>query len=313
MRAISQDEPGGPEVLKTVERPVPVPGPTEILVRVHAAGVNPTDWKTRTRGYFYGDEHPPFTLGFDVAGTVAAVGPGVTVHEPGDLVVGMPRFPKPAGAYAEFVTGPARHFVGVPPDTDLVRAAGLPLAGLTAWQALIDTADVRPGQRVLVQAAAGGVGHLAVQIAKTRGAYVLGTASPAKHGFLRSLGVDEPIDYTAGPIDALVRDVDVVFDPLGGESRERSLRCLVPGGILVSIIPPVGFDEGLLPSREGVRLSWLLVEPDHAGLRDLIDLMARKELVVHVDRTFPLSDVAAAHTYGELGRTTGKLVLTVEG
>jgi NADPH:quinone reductase-like Zn-dependent oxidoreductase len=310
MRAVSQDVPGGPEVLHLVETAVPVPGPAEILVRVQAAGVNPTDWKTRARGYFYGDEAPPLTLGFDVAGTVAAVGPGVTLHSPGDAVLGMPRFPKPAGAYAAYVTGPARHFVAAP-GLDPVRAAGLPLAGLTAWQALVDTARVQPGQRVLVQAAAGGVGHLAVQIAKARGAHVLGTASPAKHEFVRSLGADELIDYTAGPIDELVRDVDIVLDTLGGEVRERSLGCLRPGGTLVSIIPPAGFDEALMPRREGVTVRWMLVEPDAGGLQQLVDLVAKGALAVHVERTFDLADAAQAHRHGERGRTTGKLVLTV--
>lgn len=310
MRAVSQEVPGGPEVLHLVETAVPVPGPTEILVRVQAAGINPTDWKTRARGYFYGDEAPPFTLGFDVAGTVAAVGPGVTVHSPGDPVLGMPRFPKPAGGYAEYVTGPARHFVAAP-GLDPVRAAGLPLAGLTAWQALVDTARLRPGQRVLVQAAAGGVGHLAVQIAKARGAYVLGTASAAKHDFVRSLGADEAIDYTAGPIEDLVTDVDVVLDTLGGEARARSLRCLRPGGTLVSIIPPAGFDSSLMPQRDGVTVRWLLVEPDPAGLQQLVDLTAKGALTVHVERTFAMADAAAAHRHGEQGRTTGKLVLTV--
>lgn len=311
MRAVSQDVPGGPEVLRLVETVTPVPGPAEILVRVQAAGINPTDWKTRTRGYFYGDEAPPFTLGFDVAGIVEEVGPGVTVHSPGDRVLGMPRFPKPAGAYAEFVTGPARHFVPAPAGADPVQAAGLPLSGLTAWQALVDTAGLRPGQRVLVQAAAGGVGHLAVQIAKARGAYVLGTASTAKHAFVRSLGADEAVDYTAGPIEDLVGDVDVVLDTLGGEARERSLQCLRPGGTLVSIIPPVGFDSALMPRRDSVSVRWLLVEPDPAGLQQLVDLMAKGELTVHVDRTFPLAEAAEAHRYGERGRTTGKLVLTV--
>lgn len=310
MRAVTQDTPGGPEVLQLVETAVPVPGPTEILVRVQAAGINPTDWKTRARGYFYGSEAPPFTLGFDVAGTVAAVGPGVTVHSPGDAVLGMPRFPKPAGAYAEYVTGPARHFVAAP-GLDPVQAAGLPLAGLTAWQALVDTADVQPGQRVLVQAAAGGVGHLAVQIAKARGAYVLGTASSAKHEFVRTLGADEAIDYTAGPIDELVTDVDVVLDTLGGEARERSLGCLRPGGTLVSVIPPAGFDSSLLPRREDVTVRWMLVEPDATGLQQLVDLTVKGALTVHVERTFALADAAEAHRHGERGRTTGKLVLTV--
>ncbi|MBP2366867.1 NADPH:quinone reductase-like Zn-dependent oxidoreductase [Pseudonocardia parietis] len=311
MKAISQDERGGPEVLRLVEQQVPEPGPAEVLVRVHAAGVNPTDWKTRTRGYFYGDEKPPFTVGFDVAGTVEATGPGVTVHSPGDQVFGLPRFPHPAGAYAEYLTAPARHLVRVPQGMDLLHAAALPLSGLTAWQALVDTAQVRPGQRVLVHAAVGGVGHLAVQIAKAHGAVVVGTASAGKHDYLRELGVDEPVDYTAGPIDELVTNIDVVLDTLGGDTRERSLACLRPGGMLVSVIPPPGFDSTLLPRRDGVQVTWMLVEPDPVGLRSLVELVEAGSLRVHVDRTFPLKDAADAHRYGEKGRTVGKLVLTV--
>jgi NADPH:quinone reductase-like Zn-dependent oxidoreductase len=311
MTAISQDVAGGPEVLRVVERPRPVPGPTEILVRVHAAGVNPTDWKTRARGYFYADEAPPFTLGFDVAGVVEAVGPGVTVFAPGDAVFGMPRFPRPAGAYAEYVTGPARHFAATPPGLDHVHAAALPLSGLTAWQALVDTAPVSAGQRVLVHAAAGGVGHLAVQIAKARGAHVIGTARAAKHEFLRDLGVDEPVDYTTTSVEEAVREVDVVLDTVGGDTTRRSLACLRPGGTLVTIIPPVGFDDDRLPRRADVTVRWMLVEPDPIGLREIAALVTSGDLRGHVERVLPLAEAAEAHRHGEKGRTTGKLVLAV--
>ncbi|MGD9987615.1 NADP-dependent oxidoreductase [Pseudonocardia sp.] len=311
MKAISQDQPGGPEVLEVVETARPTPGPTEILVRVQAAGVNPTDWKTRTRGFFYHDETPPFTLGFDVSGIVEAVGPGVTIFAPGDAVIGMPRFPRPAGGYAEYVTGPARHFTHRPEQLDAVHGAALPLAGLTAWQALVDTAGVSAGQRVLIQAAAGGVGHLAVQIAKARGAYVIGTASEGKHDFLRRLGADELVDYRNQDFTEVVKDVDVVFDTLGGEVAARSLGVLREGGTLVSIIPPAGFDNSLLPSREGVHVKWLLVEPDPCGLAALTSLVADGALEVVVDSTFPLEKAADAHRYGEAGRTTGKIVLEV--
>ncbi|WP_098955972.1 NADP-dependent oxidoreductase [Pseudonocardia sp. N23] len=313
MKAISQDRPGGPEVLRVIEKERPTAGPAEILVRVQAAGVNPTDWKTRTRGFFYHDETPPFTVGFDVAGVVEEVGPGVTVLAPGDEVFGMPRFPRPAGAYAEYVTGPARHFARRPGGLDAVHAAALPLAGLTAWQALVDTAGVGPGQRVLVHAAAGGVGHLAVQIAKARGAHVIGTASAAKHEFLRGLGADELVDYRTQDFAEVVGDVDVVLDTLGGEVTERSLRTLRAGGTLVSIIPPAGFDSSLMPRRDGVRVTWMLVEPDRAGLTELAALVDDKQLEVVVDSTFALAAAADAHRLGEAGRTTGKIVLEVSG
>jgi NADPH:quinone reductase-like Zn-dependent oxidoreductase len=194
MKIIRQATLGDPEVLQVAETDRPTPGPTEVLVRVHAAGVNPVDWKVRRGGGFLGG--PPFTVGWDISGVVAQVGSGVTRWHTGDEGFGMPSFPREAAAYAEYVIAPARHLARKPAGLSHLEAAGLPLAGLTAWQVLVDTADIWPEQRVLVHAAAGGVGHLAVQIAKARGAYVLGTARAPKHDLLRSLGVDEPIDYT---------------------------------------------------------------------------------------------------------------------
>ncbi|WP_433919021.1 NADP-dependent oxidoreductase [Streptomyces canus] len=175
MRAISQDTLGAPDVLHEVELPKPVPGVSEVLVAVHAAGVNPTDWKNRAQSMTAA--RMPRVLGWDVSGVVEAVGVGVTVFKPGDEVFGMLPYPGGAGAHAEYVTAPARVFTHKPAGIDHVQAGALPLAALTAYQALVDTAGVRAGQRVLIHAAAGGVGHLAVQIAKSRGAYVIGTAS----------------------------------------------------------------------------------------------------------------------------------------
>ncbi|MEV5877414.1 NADP-dependent oxidoreductase [Streptomyces sp. NPDC052101] len=311
MRAISQNIAGAPDVLKIVETQRPVPARGEILVRVHAAGVNPADWKTRERGVFANGAKPPFTLGFDVAGVVEAVGDGVTLFQAGDEVFGMPRFPHPAGAYAEYVAAPARHFAPRPQGLTHIQAGALPLASLTAWQALVDTANVRPGQRVLIHAAAGGVGHLAVQIAKARGAYVIGTATASKHDLLRSLGADELIDYRTQDHAESLRDVDVVLDPLGGPNWARSLRTLRPGGTLVSILPP----DDTFPAKEaeaaGVRAVFMLVEPDHAGLRAIASLVEEGRLRVVVDEIFPLEEAARAHTLGETGRTTGKIVLAV--
>ena len=188
------------------------------------------------RGGFLGD--PPFTVGWDVAGVVEEVGFGVTRFSPGDRVFGMPRFPKQAAAYAEYVTSPSRQLARIPDGLGDIEAGALPLAGLTAWQALVETADVLPGQRVLILAAAGGVGHLAVQIAKARGAYVLGTARAAKHEFLSELGVDEAIDYTSEAVEDSIRDVDVVLDLVGDESGRGALATLRDGGLY--IIVPVG-------------------------------------------------------------------------
>lgn len=311
MRAITQVRPGGPEVLELVETERPVPGRTEILVRVHAAGVNPSDWKTRARGVFADGAQPPFTLGFDVCGVVAAVGQGVTVFKPGDEVFGMPRFPHPAGAYAEYVTAPARHFAHRPAALDHVHAAALPLAALTAWRGLVDTADVRPGQRVLIHAAAGGVGHLAVQIAKSRGAYVIGTAREAKHAFLRGLGADELIDYTRQDFAHQLKDIDVALDTVGGTYGPRSLRTLRPGGTLITLSSP----DDAVPAEEAhaadAHAVFMLVEPDQEGLRQIASLVDSGQLRVEIEEVVPLAEAARAHELGETGRTTGKLVLSV--
>ncbi|MYT73904.1 MULTISPECIES: NADP-dependent oxidoreductase [unclassified Streptomyces] len=309
MKAISQDTLGEPGVLHEIETARPKPGVGQILVAVHAAGVNPTDWKHRATGGFLGK--PPFTLGWDVSGVVEAVGIGVALHKPGDEVMGMLPYPYGAGSHAEYVTGPARAFVPRPAGLGHVEAGALPLVSLTAWQALVDLADVQPGQRVLVHAAAGGVGHVAVQIAKARGAYVIGTASAPKHDFVRSLGADEVIDYRTQDFVAEARDIDVVLDTLGEETRLRSLEVLRPGGVLVSILPG-GFGD--VPPRAaelGVRATAMLVEHDQAGLRAVAGLVEAGKLTVHVSETYPLADAAKAHEAGETGRVTGKLVLTV--
>lgn len=306
MRAIVVSQWGGPGVLTETELERPEPGMGEILVRVHAAGVNPVDWKTRESGALI-PWGPVPQVGWDVSGTVEAVGPGVTLYRAGDEVYGMPRFPQQAGAYAEYVTAPARHFARKPASLDHVGAAALPLAALTAWQALVDTAGVAAGQRVLVHAAAGGVGHLAVQIAKARGAYVIGTASAAKHGLLRELGADEVIDYRTTDFEDAVSDVDVVIDAIGGGYARRSLKVLRPGGHLVTLPGP----EGIPEDTEGVHAAWVLVEPDLGGLEEIAALVDGGLLKPVVDTVLPLEQAAKAHEIGELGRTTGKIVLTV--
>ncbi|MEV5711386.1 NADP-dependent oxidoreductase [Actinoallomurus sp. NPDC052274] len=309
MRAMVQDEPGGPEVLRVAEVERPEPGQVEVLVRVHAAGVNPVDWKARGRSRGFGD--PPRILGFDVSGVVEAVGPGVTLYEPGDEVFGMPRFPHPAGAYAEFVTAPPRHFARKPAGIDHVQAAALPLAALTAWQGLTETANLRSGQRVLVHAAAGGVGHLAVQLAKLRGAYVIGTAREAKHEFVHGLGADEVVDYTKEDFADVVRDVDIVLDTIGDDYGPRSLKTLRDGGVLVSFLPTVDDDLRAAAAKRDIKVGWTLVEPDYAALREIAALAEAGRLRAEIDSVFPLEEAAKAHERGETGRTTGKIVLTV--
>lgn len=309
---ITQRTTGGPEVLEIGSAPVPVPLPTEIRVRVAAAGVNPVDWKTRAGSGMAGVlGPPPYTVGWDVAGTVDAVGPGVTRFAVGDTVFGMPWFPRPASAYAEFVTAPSRHFAHRPAGLDETSAAALPLSGLTAWQCLVDIADVQSGQRVLVHAAAGGVGHLAVQIAKERGAHVIGTASSAKHDLLTDLGIDEAIDYRREEFEKVLEPVDVVFDLLGGDVALRSLDVLHPDGLMICL-PSAAAADAMAAARErGLRATGMLVEPDGDGLDELAALVRRRRLRVVVAETFPLERASHAHRAGELGRTTGKLVLTV--
>lgn len=312
MRAIRQETHGSPEVLQEVELPRPVPGLSEVLVAVHAAGVNPTDWWNRALAMTL--DRMPLVLGWDVSGVVEAVGTGVTLFKPGDEVFGMLPYPHGVGSHAEYVTGPARAFAHKPAGIDHVQAGALPLAALTAYQALVDTADVQPGQRVLIHAAAGGVGHLAVQIAKSRGAYVIGTASAGKHEFLRSLGVDEAIDYHTVDFTEVVKDVDVVLDPISLDTaaRARSVAVLRPGGTLVSILPvPVDADELADIAKRGIRFEILLVEADHAGMQAIANLVETGALRAHIEATFPLAEAAKAHALGETGRTTGKIVLTV--
>ncbi|MFI1742587.1 NADP-dependent oxidoreductase [Streptomyces sioyaensis] len=309
MRAISQDVLGGPEVLQEVEVARPEPGPSEVLVRVHAAGVNPTDWKHREQGVFLGQ--PPFVLGWDVSGVVEAVGTGVTLFKPGDEVFGMLPYPYGVGSHAEYVTGPARAFARKPATIDHVQAGALPLAALTAWQALVDTAAIRAGDRVLIHAAAGGVGHLAVQIAKARGAYVIGTASAAKHAFVRDLGADEVVDYQQADFAEVVHDVDVVLDTIGGEYQLRSLRTLRRGGLLVSILPFPAQGLAEEADRLGMRTELLLVEADHTGMKVIAELAEGGALRAAIAGTFPMAQAVQAHELGETNRTTGKLVLVM--
>lgn len=307
MRAISQDTHGGPEVLRETELPRPEPGPGEILVSVRAAGVNPTDWKHRARPRFV--DRLPLVLGWDVSGVVEEVGYGVTLFAPGDEVFGMLPYPHGVGAYAEFAKGPARSFARKPEAIDHVQGGALPLAALTAYQALVDTADVRPGQRVLIHAAAGGVGHLAVRIAKHLGAHVTGTASAEKHAFVRSLGADEVIDYRTTDFRDAVKDADMALVPMAGDTRTRTLDVLRPGGTLVTLIGDTSREELAEAARRDVRHATMLVESDHAGMEAVATMVREGALRAHVQEILPLSQAARAHRLGEEGHLTGKLVL----
>ncbi|MEV1177065.1 NADP-dependent oxidoreductase [Nonomuraea sp. NPDC049784] len=311
MRAVRQHQWGGTETLELVDVPVPKPAPTEVLVKVVAAGVNPVDVYTRMGVAYNRVLSLPFVNGWDVAGVVTAVGYGVTRFQVGDRVFGMPWFPREAGAYAEYVTAPSRHLTRIPEGMSFAEAAALPLAGLTAWQMSVDVGGIGPGHRVLVAAAAGGVGHLAVQVAKARGAYVIGTASPAKHEFVRSLGADEVVDYTAVDVVEAVRDADVVIQMFGGEAGLEALKCLRPGGLMIS--GQGAWTPGMSEraAELGVHATDFLVEPDAYGLEALVELYRERRLAVHVEREFMLTDAAAAHDLVAKGRTMGKVVLNV--
>ncbi|GAA0644545.1 NADP-dependent oxidoreductase [Kutzneria viridogrisea] len=317
MRAVVQHGFGGQDVLRLERVPRPEPLPTEVLVRVHAAGVNPVDWKTRSGGGMAGVlGEPPFILGWDVSGVVEQVGFGVTTLAPGDEVYGMPWFPRAAGGYAEYVTAPARQFARKPSSVSHEQAAAVPLAALTAWQALVDTADLQPGQRVLIHAAAGGVGHFAVQFAKHLGAHVIGTASAKRHDWLTKLGADELVDYTTTRFEEVVQDMDLVIDLIGDgqdSTSTRSLRVLHPGGLLVAI--PSGVSPELHQAAQalGVRTSPFLVEPDGPALTTIADLIDTGAVAAEVAEVFPLEQAAQAHARGENGHTRGKLVLSVTG
>jgi NADPH:quinone reductase-like Zn-dependent oxidoreductase len=311
MKAIVLHEYGPPEVLAVEEVAKPEPIPTEVQVRVHAAGVNPVDFKTRSgKGMAGVLGEPPLRLGWDVAGVVTAVAPGVTRFRVGDDVFGMPWFPRQAGAYAEYVTAPARHFAAKPHPLSHEEAGALPLAGLTAWQIVVDTIALEDGADVLIHGAAGGVGHLAVQIARARGANVIASARAAQHDWLRELGAGETIDYESERFEDRVGDLDAVID-FTGTYGERSLPALRPGGMLVSVPSGVSGDLLDLAKRGERRATGFLVEPDPVGLAGLCHLVEDGRLQVEVDRVFDLEDAVEAHRSAEDHHGGGKIVLRV--
>jgi NADPH:quinone reductase-like Zn-dependent oxidoreductase len=311
VKAIVQQELGGPEVLQIAEVEVPEPIPTEVQVRVRAAGVNPVDFKTRMgRGMSSLIGPPPFTVGWDVCGEVTAVGGGVTRFEVGDEVFGLPWFPREAGAYAEYVTAPSRHFERKPHAFSIEEAGALPLAGLTAWQVVVDTIRVQEGDDVLIHGAAGGVGHLAVQVAAARGANVIATARREQADFLADLGALRTLDYRDDDFDRQLAELDSVID-FTGRYGERSLATMRPGATLVSV--PSGVKPELVEAAKAQhkRATGILVEPDPVGLAGLCDLIERGKLEIEVDEIFDLEQASDAHTYAEEGHGAGKIVLRV--
>lgn len=313
MRAIRVHEHGGPDVL-TVERvPRPEPEPDELLVRVRAAGVNPIDWMVR-EGYTDEALDPslPYVPGWDLSGTVVATGDEVAAFDPGDAVFGMVRMPEPGATYAEYAAVPAADVTLKPSSLDHVEAAALPMVGLTAQRALFDVGDVTSGEQVLVHAAVGGVGHVAVQLATDAGAHVVGTASDQNADFLRSLGVDEVVDYRQRRFEAVVDDVDVVLDAVGGETLARSGDVLADGGRLVTLPEPPSSDvaERVRAERDA-SVHWFSVEPDATALTTLRDSVDENRLRPSVSGVYLLSEAAAAHRESRDGHVRGKLVLEV--
>lgn len=293
MRAIQVTRFGGPEVLALAEVPEPQPISTEVLVEVHAAGINPVDYKTRQgEGVVTSVGSPPFVPGWDVAGVVVSTGYGVTRFSPGERVFGMPRFPRAAGAYSEYVTAPSLHFARMPPGLDFVHAAALPLAALTAWQSLFDAAQLKQGESVLVHGATGGVGHLAVQLAQLHGAEVLTTSRQ-------------------NPLTTVSEEVDVVVDLVGGEDTATTLNHLRPGGTLLEIADYADEETQARAKSQGVKVLEPLVEPDGRALEQIADAVARNRLEVTVKEVFPLEQAAEAHRRLEGGGVRGKLVLKV--
>ncbi|UJR78952.1 NADP-dependent oxidoreductase [Sandaracinus amylolyticus] len=305
MRAVRFHEYGGPEVLRYDEVPCPEPGAGEILVRVHAASVNPIDWKIAAGAYGLS---LPRVAGHDFSGVVAGVGEGVAGFAVEDRVFG-----RHDGADAELVVVRPEEIAKTPPGLDHARAATIPTAGLTAWQALFDlegapTMDLQPGQTVLIHGAAGGVGTFAVQLAKQRGARVIATARAAHEAYLRSLGADDVVDYSQQRFESVARDVDGVLDTIGGETQRRSFDVIRPGGALVSLV-------GLAPTSKqraeerGVRAVGIVSKTSRPVLEELARLVENGTIDVEIAARFPLAKAREAYAQSRDGHTQGKIVL----
>lgn len=333
MRAIRQHGFGGPGVLVEEQVPVPSPGPGEVLVRVHAAGLNPPDWYLRegmpdAPEEFRPPMNLPIVLGTDVSGVVTTLGEGVGDVAVGDEVFGMLRFPEPmtAGTYAEYVVAPVTDIARKPAGVDHVRAAAVPMAALTAWQFLVDLGHdhpspfqvarhrpvpLGPGTRMMINGAAGGVGHVAVQLAAWKGAHVIAVASGRHRSFLLDLGADEVVDYTRERPEDAATDLDLVLDVVGGPDSGRFLRTLRRGGSLFPV-HLARYDPDELAARD-VTATATQVRADGAQMAELAALIDSGVLRPAVDSTFELADAATAHARAAEGHMQGKIVLTVAG
>ncbi len=315
MTAAVIDSTGSAEVLHTADVPMPIRINAEVLVKVAGAGLNPLDAKTRAgRGVAAAIPSFPYILGQDFSGVVVEAPYEGHFLKPGDEVYGMLTAPRGQGSYAEYVTVPSLQLCKKPGRLSLIEAAGVPLAALTAWGMVVDVAKAHEGQRMLIHAASGGVGHFAVQFAAYFGAYVIATSSARNASWLRELGAAEVIDYTTKNFEDEVSNVDVVIDLIGNTHNDtgtRSLPTLRPGGLLVNA--PTGSWPTVIEDahRLGIRATTYKVSPDASTLTIITRLINSGDVLVHVDEVFDLADAAAAHRALESGHTRGKLVLNV--
>jgi NADPH:quinone reductase-like Zn-dependent oxidoreductase len=309
MKAVRIHNYGGPEVLKYEEAPRSQPQAGEVLVRVHAAGVNPIDWKVREGQMKDFWPHKfPLILGWDLSGVVEEVGKGASRFRIGDEVYSIPD-PTRNGAYADYIVVRESELALKPNSLHHIRAAAVPLAALTAWQSLFDAAQLQPGQRVLIHAGSGGVGHFAVQLAKWKGAYVFATASGKNQDLLRELGVDEPIDYTQQKFEDVARKIDIVLDTIGGETQERSWSVLKKGGNLVSLVQPPSEEKA---KELGVQAVFVGGKPNGAQLAEIGKIIDAGKLAPVINRILPLSEARRAQELSQSGHTHGKIVLRVK-
>jgi NADPH:quinone reductase-like Zn-dependent oxidoreductase len=313
LNTIILEKAGGVEnlILKDVEQPVATEH--EILVEVKAISINPVDFKVRSMEevftMIYGEERPAI-LGWDIAGAVVSVGDNVTNFETGDNVFGMVNFPGRGNAYAEFVAAPENHLAKMPENVSFEDAAATTLAALTALQVL--QGRVKKGDRVLIHAGSGGVGHFAIQIAKHLGAYVITTSSSKNRDFVLSLGADEHIDYHSQAFEEVVSDMDFVLDPFNGDILLNSVKVVKDSGSIISIPTPEFSDEVMkLAEERNVNVSFLLVTSNGEDMNTLKDLLANGTLKPHVSKTFPFSEMDKAHLEIETGRTVGKVVVKI--
>jgi NADPH:quinone reductase-like Zn-dependent oxidoreductase len=303
MKAVRIHEFGGPEVLSYENVPMPHPNQSEIRIKVIAAGVNPVDWKIR-KGFI---KLPlPMTMGFDVSGIVDAIGPNVGKFQPGDQI--FAKASSTHGGYAEYTIINDSQAALKPNSMGFVEAAAIPTAGLTAWQMLFDIAGLKSGQIVLIHGAAGGVGSFALQFAKWKGAYIIGTASSGNMQFLKSLGADEVIDYKASRFEDIVHDVDVVIDTVGGDTFDRSWGVLKPGGFLVTTVADV--QEGAAEAH-GVRARRIVSQANGNELAQIAQIIDENFVKPVVTMVLPLSEARKAQELSEGQHTRGKIVLRV--